>query len=31
MNQAIYSNPYSKDQEVQKRLWDISVALTGLE
>jgi NAD(P)-dependent dehydrogenase (short-subunit alcohol dehydrogenase family) len=29
--QAIESNPYSKNQEVQKRLWDISVALTGLE
>jgi hypothetical protein len=29
--QAIDSNPYPKDQAVQKRLWDVSVALTGLE
>jgi NAD(P)-dependent dehydrogenase (short-subunit alcohol dehydrogenase family) len=28
---AIDSNSYSKDQAVQKRLWDVSVALTGLE
>jgi NAD(P)-dependent dehydrogenase (short-subunit alcohol dehydrogenase family) len=29
--QAIDSNPYAKDHAVQKRLWDVSVALTGLE
>ena len=29
--QAIDSTQYSKNQEVQKRLWDVSVALTGLE
>jgi NAD(P)-dependent dehydrogenase (short-subunit alcohol dehydrogenase family) len=28
--QAIESNSYSTNQEVQKRLWDVSVALTGL-
>jgi NAD(P)-dependent dehydrogenase (short-subunit alcohol dehydrogenase family) len=28
--QAIDSSPYSKDQEVQKRLWDVSAALTKL-
>jgi NAD(P)-dependent dehydrogenase (short-subunit alcohol dehydrogenase family) len=28
--QAIDSNPYSKNQEVQKRLWDVSVSLSKL-
>jgi NAD(P)-dependent dehydrogenase (short-subunit alcohol dehydrogenase family) len=28
--QTIDSNPYSKNQEVQKHLWEVSIALTGL-
>jgi NAD(P)-dependent dehydrogenase (short-subunit alcohol dehydrogenase family) len=28
--QAINSSPYSEDQEIQKRLWDVSCALTKL-
>ena len=29
--QAIDSSPYSKDQAVQKRLWEVSAALTHVE
>jgi NAD(P)-dependent dehydrogenase (short-subunit alcohol dehydrogenase family) len=29
--QAIDSNSYSKDQAVQKHLWEISTSLTGLD
>jgi NAD(P)-dependent dehydrogenase (short-subunit alcohol dehydrogenase family) len=30
LGKAIESNQYSHDQSIQRRLWDISVALTGL-